>query len=89
MTVENSVAHRQKHRRDLVLRWKAIVAQNVDDLEWAFLLDAASTLAVISETISDARLVEFVGFLGLMFTILQVKREEGERLGISEEVVQS
>jgi hypothetical protein len=60
-----------------VLRSKAIVAQSVDYLGWAFLLDAGSTLAVMSEgTLSDPWLVEFVGFLRLMFTILRVKTSD-------------
>jgi hypothetical protein len=57
-----------------ILRSKALVSQLVDFLGWAFLLETGSTLAVMSEgTLTDPWLVEFVGFLRLMFTILQIK----------------
>jgi hypothetical protein len=58
-----------------VLKSKGLVSELVDFLGWAFLLEKGSTLAVMSEgTLSNPWLVEFVGFLHLMFTVLEIKK---------------
>jgi hypothetical protein len=59
-----------------VLRSSTLVSQLVDYLGWALLLGNGATLAVMSEgPRTDPWLVEFIGLLDLMFTIVQVRTE--------------